>query len=52
MSRKNNKAKYNRMLDHYKKDEKERMDKNKKRNEARLKNIKLKEEGRYVDPAI
>ena len=37
MSRKNNRAKYQRMVNYYKDDEKDRQAKLKKRNEARLK---------------
>ena len=45
MSRKNNRAKYQRMVQHYQHDEKERLAKNKKKNDARLKN-----KGVYVEP--
>ena len=47
MSRKNNKAKYQRQVEHLKQDEKKRLDKNKKRNESRLKNSAAVN---YVDP--
>ena len=39
MSRKNNRAKYARMISHYKQDEKDRAEKLKRRNDARLKTV-------------
>ncbi len=51
MSRKNNRAKIQRHNAHAAKEEKERMEKNKRKNETRLKNQALKAQGiAPVDP--
>ena len=51
MSRKNNKAKYRRQNAYLAQDEKERLERNAKRNEARKETQKLKDNGTY-DPSI
>ena len=48
MSRKNNRAKYQRHIDYAKNDEAERIAKNKKRNDARKRTVEMRERG--LDP--